>query len=259
MRVSEQLSQVAILLKDTTHPGNIGAAARAMKTMGITRLSLVAARTRLDDTAQAMAASAKDLLAQAAWHDTLPPAIAGFTHVYAFSARRRGMSPRTLTPRAAAAEAIARVRGGGRAAFLFGGETSGLENEDVLAASALVEIPANPQCTSLNLAQAVQIACYELRLASVASVASVADVADDADDEKTALPPRDDMPTQEEFAAMMAHLGEALTAIGLPKKNDTRPLLPRLRRLLTRAEPDASEVRLLRGVWRAILRERDEQ
>lgn len=238
MRVSEQLAQTAILLKDTTHPGNIGAAARAMKTMGVSQLMLVAARTALDDTARAMAVSARDVLDAAVQFDNLPAALADFTHTYAFSARRRGLSPRALTPRAAAAEAIHRVRAGGRVAFLFGGETSGLENEDILAATAIVEIPTAPACTSLNLAQAVQLACYELRLATGV---------------QPAVHERE-MPTQAEFEAMLAHMQEALAAAGLPKKNDTRPLLPRLRRLLMRAEPDASEVRLLRGIWRAMLR-----
>ena len=239
MRVSEQLAQVAILLKDTTHAGNIGAAARAMKVMGLSQLKLVAARTAINDTAKAMAtAAAEDVLDAAAQHDTLQSALADFTHTYAFSARRRGMSPRTLTPRAAAAEAITRVQEGGRVAFLFGGETSGLENEDILTATAIVEIPTAPDCSSLNLAQAVQLACYELRLATGIQPAAT---------------PRE-MPTQSEFEAMLAHMEEALTAVGLPKKNDTRPLIPRMRRLLTRAEPDASEVRLLRGIWRAMLR-----
>ena len=239
MRVSERLAQIGIVLKDTTHPGNIGAAARAMKAMGVSRLSLVAAKTHIDGSAKARAAAALDVLEAAVWHNRLPAALAGYTHVYAYSARRRGMSPCRLTPRTAAQEAMVRVASGGSAAFLFGGERSGLENEDILHASAMVEIPTDPSCTSLNLAQAVQIACYELRQAAGAEVAA----------EKR------DMPTQMELEAMLAHLQAALAAVGLPKQNDTRPLLLRLRRLLARAEPDASEVRLLRGVWRAMMKE----
>ncbi|MCH9705369.1 MAG: RNA methyltransferase [Proteobacteria bacterium] len=243
MRVSEQLAQVAVVLKDTTHPGNIGSVARAMKTMGLSRLLLVAARTQIDATSRALSAGATDILDNAEWQQTLPEALTEFTHVYAFSARRRDMSPRCLSPQEAATEAMGQVRQGGRAAFIFGGERSGLENEDILQATAIIEIAANPEFPSLNLAQAVQIAAYELRQAT--GIARAGD-------------PRQ-MPTREELDAMIEHLQQALAAVGLPKKNDTRPLMARLRLLLTRADLDQSEVRLLRGIWRAILSRPDDE
>ena len=241
MRVSERLQQVGIVLKDTTHPGNIGSAARAIKTMGLSRLLLAAAQTRIDNTARARSAGAEDILEAARFFPALRPALNDFTHVYAFSARRRDLSPRRLTPRQAAEEAMQLITSGGSAAFVFGGEQSGLTNEDIRLANAVVEIPAAPDYASLNLGQAVQIACYELRLAAGAVT---------ADSPRT-------LPTQESFNAMIDHLQRALVAIDLPRENDTRPLLPRLRRLLTKADLDDSEVRLLRGVWRAIIRASD--
>lgn len=236
MRVSEKLAQVAVVLKDTTHAGNVGAAARAMRVMGLSRMVLVAAKaSAAAPEARAMAAGADAVLEGAVRAADLAGGLAEFTHVYAFSARRRDMSPPCLSPREAAVAAMGKVAAGGRVAMLFGGERSGLENADVMRATAIVEIAAAPEYSSLNLAQAVQIAAYELRLAAGVTPAV----------------PRREMPTREEFEAMMAHLEEVLALAGLPKAGDNRPLVPRLRRFLTRADPEASEVRLLRGVLKA--------
>ena len=232
------LSRIRVVLKDVTHPGNIGATARAMKTMGLSRLCLVAPRTLLTDkTAQALASNAADVLSAASVHATLPDAIADCTQAFAYTARRRDLSPVTITAKQAGKKAVERSASGGECALVFGGERSGLENDDVRHCGFVVEIPTSSEYTSLNLAQAVQIAVYEVRQALELPVAEQ----------------KRDMPTQAEFDGMMEHWHNAFTAVGLPKNNANRLMLPRLRRLLTRAELDKSEVRLLRGICRAIL------
>ena len=162
------LGRVRIVLKDTTHPGNIGASARAMKTMGLTRLVLASPRTLLDSRSRAMAAGAADILAEMEVHDGLDGALTGAACVFGFTARRRSDGDAPLSACAAGAEAARRIRRGAEAVFLFGGERSGLSNEDVSRCRYTVEIPANPDYSSLNLAQAVQVAGYELRRALLA-------------------------------------------------------------------------------------------
>ena len=237
MRASERLSRLRIVLKDTTHPGNIGATARAMKTMGLSQLHLANPKTFIDDTAKAMAAGAADILETLVSHPTLPAAVADCTQVFALTARRRDLSPPALPVREAMNEALARATVGGPVAIVFGGERSGLDNEDILLANVVVEIPTAAEYSSLNLAQAVQIVTYELRQALALPVATT---------RRTPVP-------RHSLEALLQHLQQALHHIGLPKAGDTRPLLPRLRRLLTRADLDESEARLLRGICRAIL------
>ena len=256
MLINERMAQVCVVLKDTTHPGNIGAAARAMKTMGCANLRLAAAKTRIDGTSRAMSAHALDVLQDAAFYDTLDAAVADCTHVFAFTARRRELSPVCLTPRQMGEEAIRRIDEGGKTALLFGGERSGLENEDIQRAGFVVEIPTNPDYTSLNLAQSVQLAMYETRVAALAAAAAKAammeTVTENSESTESGEKQRD-MPTQEEFDAMIKHMQQAMRAVGLPKDGSNKMLLPRWRQILTRAELDRSETRLVRGLWKAIL------
>jgi len=253
VRVNERMARVCVVLKDTSHPGNIGAAARALKTMGGTNLRLAAAKTLIDGTSRAMSAGALDLLQEANFYKTLDDAVADCTHVFAFTARRRDLSPVCLTPRQMGEEAMRRICNGGKISLLFGSERSGLENEDIQRAHFTVEIPTNPSYTSLNLAQAVQLAMYEMRVAALAATATdrTAATEHDADAESGEKP--NDMPTREEFEAMLEHMQQAMRALGLPKDGNNKRLLPRWRQILTRAEPDKSETRLVRGLWRAIL------
>ena len=237
----ETLRRARIILKDTTHPGNIGAAARAMKTMGLTRLMLAAPRTLLDSQSRAMAAGAADILGDMEVHDNLDGALLGAGCVFGFTARRRAEGESPLSVREAGLEAARRMRAGTEAAFLFGGERSGLENEDIARCRYTVEIPANPDYSSLNLSQAVQVAGYELRRALL-------------EDEGLgdAEPAQIHMPAGEEhLLSLMRHARLVLKRLGLPKHRDGPPVLPRLRRLIQRAEPSESEVNLLRGILRA--------
>ena len=158
------LQNLRIVLVGTQHPGNIGSAARAMKTMGLSALHLVAPERFPDPEAVALAAGADDLLAAAPVHADLDAALAGCTFVLGTSARRRHVPLPELSPRDAArqlVEAAAR----GPVALLFGRERTGLENGELQRCHASVGIPTNPEFSSLNLAAAVQVLCYELRLA----------------------------------------------------------------------------------------------
>ena len=249
--LSEVLSRARIVLKDTTHPGNIGAAARAMKTMGLRRLVLAAPRTLLDSRSRAMAAGAVDILGAMEIHDDLDGALTGAGCVFAFTARRRAEGDAPLSARRAGVEAARLMTAGGEAAFLFGGERSGLSNEDVARCRYAVEIPANPEYSSLNLSQAVQIAGYELRRALLE------DFAPDGAESNAA---RIRIPAgAEHMAGLMRHARRVLKGLGLPKHPDGPPVLPRLRRLILRAEPDESEVNLLRGILRAAEEQTDEK
>lgn len=237
MSVAALLQKSRVVLKNTTHPGNIGATARAMKTMGVKRLYLAAPHTSIDTQARALAAAAADVLAAATLCETLPAALAECTHVFAYTARNRDESPTKLTPRRAGEIAARLLINGGEVAFLFGGERSGLANSDLTCARYAVSIPVSSACRSLNLAQAVQIAVYELRQALL-----------NAGDTP---PPRRDMPAQSDLALLSEHCRQLLTDIHMPKRGDGGLLHARLHRLLIRAEPDLPEVRMLRGVLTA--------
>ena len=162
------MQQVRIVLCRPSHPGNIGAAARAMKTMGLADLRLVAPEKYPAAEAQWMATHAADVLANATVHEDLAGAIADCVAAFALSARPREWSTQVLDARRAAAHAR---KQDGKVAFVFGSESAGLTNEEMLACQYLVHIPADPRMTSLNLAQAVQVVAYELFMATDPAVA----------------------------------------------------------------------------------------
>jgi TrmH family RNA methyltransferase len=209
-----------------------------MKTMGIHQLYLVSPRTLIDASSHALAAGATDILSSAVFCNTLPEALAECTQVFAFSARRRDLSPTFITARVAAETAATNITADGEVALLFGGERSGLTNEDMGRAGYAVEIPTSSEYFSLNLSQAVQIAVYELRQALT----------------KAPRAPQRDMPSQMQMEMFFTHCQEVLDNVNMPKRGDGGLLLARLRRLITRAEPDAAETRMLRGVLRAVQR-----
>lgn len=245
------LGRARVVLKDTTHPGNIGASARALKTMGLTRLCLASPRTLLDSQARALSAGAADILGAMEVHDDLDGALTGASCVFAFTARRRAEGEGPMSVREAGMEAARRVLAGEEIAFLFGGERSGLSNEDVLRCRFAVEIPANPEYSSLNLSHAVQLAGYELRRALL-DFADGGELGEDA--ERIRIPAG-----HEHVAGLMRHARRVLALLGLPKHRDGPPVLPRLRRLIQRAEPNESEVNLLRGILRAAEEKAEEK
>jgi tRNA/rRNA methyltransferase len=233
MKAEDILARIRIVLSHPTHPGNIGAAARAMKTMGLSRLMLINPRHFPDAQAEAMAAGADDVLAQARVCSSLDEALAGTRFAVALSARRRELSHEAADVRDAAAE-IAAEAVDGEVAVVFGTEMSGLSNEEVMKCQRLSHIDADAAFSSLNLAAAVQIVAYELRRATLGA------------------PARTDFPhpaaSFEEVEAFYAHLENRLIASGFLKPDEPKRLMERLRRIYGRARLEREEVNILRGI-----------
>ncbi len=232
---SDFLPNIRVVLVETSHPGNIGAAARAMKTMGLSQLYLVAPRCYPQDAAaRAMASGADDVMAAARIVDTLDEALGECVRVVASTARTRELGPPSLDARAAVAE-LAAAAAGGPVALVFGNETSGLSNQQLRRCDLLAHIPANPAYSSLNLAAAVQVFCYEMRMVQDGAIPVPA-----GDSDRPA--------TRGEVEAMLAHAEEALAAIGFYDPANPKRLLPRLRRLAARSRLEYEEVNILRGM-----------
>jgi len=228
--------RVRIVLVAPTHPGNIGAVARAMKTMGLGRLHLVSPARFPSAEATARAAGADDVLYGARVCATLDEAIAGCAWVLATSARPRSLDWPVLAPREAAERALREARRA-EVALVFGREHSGLTNAELERAQAVVRIPTNPEFRSLNLAAAVQILAYELFLAGAAAAPA------------PGRPPTEEAPaTAEQMAGFYRHLEEALVDIGYLDPAKPKRLMRRLRRLFNRARPDRTELDILRGI-----------
>lgn len=236
-RSAAALARVRIVLVHTTHSGNIGAAARAMHTMGLAHMVLVAPERFPDAEADARATGATGILAAARVVATLPEALAGCGWAIGLSARPRALAGRALPMRDAAREAVARTAEGD-VALVFGTEMSGLSNDELAQCAAAATIPANPDYSSLNLAAAVQVAVYELRIAS--------------GEHRVWAAPRFAAATHDEVEALYAHAGQTLAAMRFLDPARPRRLLPRLRRLFGRAGLEREEVNILRGILARI-------
>jgi tRNA/rRNA methyltransferase/tRNA (cytidine32/uridine32-2'-O)-methyltransferase len=234
---------VRFVLIDTSHPGNIGAAARAMKNMSLEQLVLVRPALFPHAEATARASSAEDLLAGVRVEADLDAALRGCSLVLATSSRERDQYFRVLDARAGARAAVTAAEQG-PVAILFGSERSGLTNSELESAHALVCIPANPAYPSLNLAMAVQIFAYELLQARL----------ERADASMPASGPRQaPLATPEQMEEFFEHLATVLRQIDFRDRtpNGTH-LMQRLRRLFQRAEPDENEINILRGILTAV-------
>jgi tRNA (cytidine32/uridine32-2'-O)-methyltransferase len=230
----DRLSRIRIVLVEPSHPGNIGGAARAMKTMGLARLVVVNPQRFPDPQAEWRAAGALDVLDAVEVFDTLAPAIAGCHWVVGTSTRSRRI-PWPLKPVDAVAADILRQPSGSEVAILFGRETSGLTNDELQRCHCHLQIPANPAYPSLNLAMAVQVVCYELFKHS--GQAPVAEAVWDQ-------PPA----TAGQLEAFFEHLQTVLVASGFLDPDNPGQTMTRLRRLFTRIQPDDKEIQMLRGV-----------
>lgn len=229
------MPQVRIVLCRPSHPGNIGAAARAMKTMGLSDLRLVAPEKFPAPEAQWMATHAQDVLQGARIHASLADALGDCVAAFALSARSREWSTQVLDVRAAAAQA-ARLEG--PVAFVFGSEEAGLTNEEMLACQYLVHIPAHPEASSLNLAQAVQVVCYEMFLTAPRKEP-------DMRLEKPA--------TVADLEGLYRHLEQAAIESDFFKPASGSKLPTRLRRLFSRVPNlEREEVNILRGLLNAL-------
>ncbi|TDK32636.1 RNA methyltransferase [Luteimonas terrae] len=232
-------NRLRIVLVGTQHPGNIGSAARAIKTMGLHRLVLVAPQKFPHAEADAMAAGADDILSHAARFDTLAEAVADCRLVLGCTARSRRVQLRELRPRDAAASAHAEAAAGGEVALVFGRERTGLDNEELQLCHAAVHIPANPDYSSLNLAAAVQVLSYELRLALLG----------EGDTASAAIAPVNPAAVPHaELEGFFGQLAETLDAIDFHKGRAPESAMRKLRRLFVRTGLDEKEVRLLRGI-----------
>jgi tRNA/rRNA methyltransferase len=237
MSAMHALSRIRVVLSRTSHPGNIGAAARAMKTMGLADLALVAPRHFPDPDATAMAAGAADLLARAQVFTALEGALADCLLAVGFSARERELSHAPETLREAAPQLL-QATGGGKVALVFGNETSGLSNEELARCQRFVVIPSNPAYGSLNLAAAVQVACYELAVAAQA-------FAPPAARERGAASVGD-------IEGLFSHLEKAAIASGFLDPEEPGRFMERMRRMFARIRLERQEVKLLRGLLGAL-------
>jgi TrmH family RNA methyltransferase len=256
---------VRVLLVGTRHAGNIGAAARALKTMGLRRLELVDPDVVPDAESVRLAAHAADVLASARRHLDLASAIADCTLAVATSARDRRLGPPLLTPREAAPAIVEAARGGG-VALVFGREPSGLTNAEVQRCQLQVCVPADPDYGSLNVAMTVQLLAYELRLeclrldtanaapgATGVAATDAAALADAASRQRHAGRRRTaQAATQDAVDRLLAHLLATATRVGYLDPRRPRLLAQRLRRLLVRARLEDAEVRLLRGLLASV-------
>lgn len=228
------LARLRVVLVETSHPGNIGAAARAMKVMGLSRLYLVRPQRFPCAEATARASGADDLLTRAVVCDSLDEALTGCSMVMGASARLRSLPWPLSDARSAAQRATAAALAGQEVALVFGREHSGLSNEELQRCHYLLHIPANPGYSSLNLAAAVQVVSYELRMALLGEEPLVADAGDYA--------------SADELESFYAHLEQTLVAVGFLDPANPRQVMRRLRRLYNRARTERVELNILRGI-----------
>jgi tRNA/rRNA methyltransferase len=238
----ERLSRVRVVLHSPRHPGNIGAAARAMKTMGLSRLCLVTPERFPDDEAYRRASGARDLIDRVGLYPDLASAVAGCVVAVAVAARPRdhapvSMPPRMLMPR------LLDLAVHGEVALVFGNETNGLARVDVNRCDFLVRIPTGGEYGSLNLGAAVQVLCYELRMAALAAAGEDGARPDDSLDSPLA--------THEQVVQLLDHAERTLVALDFLVPGRPSRLMERIARLARKARLEQEEVNILRGVLAA--------
>ncbi|WP_420477082.1 RNA methyltransferase [Noviherbaspirillum sp. ST9] len=242
-------SRLRFVLVGTSHPGNIGAAARAMKTMGFSQLVLVNPRfanATTHEEAVAFASGAVDVLQSARIVETIEEALEGCNFAAALSARLREFSPPVTQPRALAAQLAGEASL--NAALVFGSERYGLPNEIIERCNVLINIPANPEYSSLNLAQAVQLLAYEARVAATGEALPVSPIGFQGVAADLG-----------QIEGMYAHLEQALVAVEFLDPSNPKKLMPRLKRLFSRAQLETEEVNILRGIARQIMKKLGQQ
>lgn len=235
------LDNVRIVLVETSHTGNMGSTARAMKTMGLTNLYLVNPLVRPDSQAISLSAGASDVIGNATIVDTLDEALAGCSLVVGTSARSRTLPWPMLEPRECGQRSVSEAAHA-PVALVFGRERVGLTNEELQKCHYHVAIPANPEYSSLNLAMAVQILAYEVRVAWLEQQQAPAPVAY----EEAPYPLVDDL---ERF---YQHLEQILLTTGFIRQAHPGQVMNKLRRLFTRARPESQELNILRGILTSI-------
>jgi tRNA/rRNA methyltransferase len=236
----DPLKNIRIVLCGTTHPGNIGASARAMKTMGLARLYLVSPQRYPAPEAEWRASRATDVLSNAVICATLDEALTGVAFAIACSARSREIAVPEVTAREAAHQAIEAARMQ-TTALVFGNETYGLTTEEVNKCRLLATISAASDYSSLNLAAAVQVFTYELRMAALQGAQTVSER------------PRE-LAAHEDVEGFFEHLETTMVEVGFLDPEHPKKLMPRLRRLFARAQLEKEEVNILRGILKSFRR-----
>ena len=242
--VSSLFTRLRFVLVETSRAGNVGSVARAMKTMGFSDLVLVSPRCDdplHDPEAVAFASGAIDVLQGARIVGTIGEALAGCNFAAAVSARLREFSPPVWSPREFSAHAAEKADL--RPALILGNERFGLPNQIVEQCNVLINIPANPDYSSLNLSQAAQVLAYECRLAAQGENRTQEGIGFHGEAASVA-----------QIEGMYAHLEEALVAIGFLNASNPKKLMPRLKRLFARAQLETEEVNILRGIARQMLK-----
>ena len=227
-----------IVLVATSHPGNIGATARAMKTMGVSSLRLVRPKAFPSAEVTARAAGADDILARARVVETLAAAVDDCGLILATTARTRGLAWPELTPAEGAARLLAAATAGAQVAVVFGNERSGLSNDELESCQGAIRIPTACDYSSLNLAAAVQIICYELHKQLPAGL-------------PVPVAPEAPLATGAQLQQLYQHLEQCLIDIGFYNPEQPLLLMRRLKRLFNRAQLDANEYNILRGILAA--------
>lgn len=239
-----RLKQINMVLIGTTHPGNIGASARALKVMGLSRLSLVNPETHPSPEARARASGADDVLSEAVMSDTLDKAIHDAQWVFGTSSRSRGMDIPMLDMRQAAKKMIEAAANGEQVAMLFGKERYGLTNEEMQRCHFLVKYPANPDYPSLNLAAAVQLAAYELRMQAQMTN-------DDGDSANYELHDNNRC-NHEKMSGFYQHLFETMSDLDFLNSANYASMTEKFRMMFNRMGVEKHEMDMLRGFLSAI-------
>ncbi len=239
-QVPDFLKNIRVVLARPSHPGNIGSAARAMKTMGLTRLYLVEPKAFPHEEANVLASGAVDVVENAIVVSSLAEALADVSVACALTSRRRELSTPLSTPRETAPELMARAHDGEQVALVFGNETFGLSIDEVEQCNRLVTVPGNPDYFSLNLALAVQVMTYELFSHSGVSV--------------DYLKPEDRTATLGEVDSFCGHLEAAMADVGYLEHRNSERLLRRMRTLFHRAALQREEIDILRGFFKQAQR-----
>jgi len=232
------LNNIALILVNPSHPGNIGAVARAMKNMQLNELRLVKPKRIFNEETFARSAGAEDILNKALFFDTFEEAIADCHYVYGTSARPQVPDIRNLPLRSVASD-IVKKASSEKVALVFGREHAGLTNEELALCQQHIFIPANPNFSSLNLGTAVQVVCYEVYVA--------AEVFSHPTPKRRAPPA-----TQEEITHLQEHLKKTLAALDFYDPENPRRLMEKLRAMINRTELLTYEVAILRGILTAV-------
>lgn len=242
--IMERLHSIRIVLVETSHTGNMGSTARAMKTMGLNQLYLVNPIVKPDSQAISLAAGASDIIKRAVITPTLEAALADCRLVIGTSARMRSLQWPSLDPRACGEQLVAEAVKG-PVALVFGRERVGLTNEELQKCHFHVTIPANPDYSSLNLAMSVQVLSYEIRQAWLAATAQASPDSDASDLDAN-------YPTDDDLERFYHHLDVTLKSTGFINANHPGQIMSRLRRLYTRARVEQQELNILRGILTSI-------